>query len=283
MSPLSSHQRRPDEIPVSAEPAHEFAGTMPRLPDKMSHSPLKQRYPDDIPSSAEPSQLQSWRQFQRREFDVPLNSWGHSLDRIWPDAAKKSNDSVVDGQFPATYSHAIPSCESPTQSQGASMDEEIAEVVRQHGWFAANISDHHPPFLYSIGLMQTLKNPEFVMFGWEATNAYALFSQLVRDIQAGQSYAAPAAYTVNIEGNGHQFGFRRVHTTQHELYLGFAMGYCRHIGRWGELAAMQVFWPDSTGKFPFDVGCALDVFQLQPRLDIGLTPKDLRKWRRQWD
>jgi hypothetical protein len=163
------------------------------------------------------------------------------------------------------------------------MDEEIAEVVRQHGWFAANISDHEPPFLYSIGLMQTLNHPEFIMFGWDAKNAYALFSQLVRDIQAGQSYAAPAAYTVHIEGNGHQFGFRQVHTTQHELYLGFAMGYCQHIGRWGELEAMQVFWPDSTGKFPFDVGCALDVYQLQPRLDIGLTPKELRKCRRQWE
>lgn len=30
------------------------------------------------------------------------------------------------------------------------MDDEIAEVVREHGWFAASISDHKPPFLYSI-------------------------------------------------------------------------------------------------------------------------------------
>ena len=33
------------------------------------------------------------------------------------------------------------------------MEDEIAELVRDHGWFAASIYDHDPPFLYSIGLM----------------------------------------------------------------------------------------------------------------------------------
>jgi hypothetical protein len=33
------------------------------------------------------------------------------------------------------------------------MDEEIAEVFREHGWYAANISDGKPPFLYTIGRM----------------------------------------------------------------------------------------------------------------------------------
>src|SRR5262249_23768953 len=89
-------------------------------------------------------------------------------------------------------------------------------------------------------------------------------------------------YNVGIGEDVHRVGFRPVHPTQHELYLGFAMGYCRHIGRLGELEAMQVFWPDSNGKFPFDVGCDSDVFCIQPRLDLGLTPGELREWRRRW-
>jgi hypothetical protein len=71
------------------------------------------------------------------------------------------------------------------------MDEEIAEVVREHRWYAANVSDGEPPFQYTIGLMQTCCHPEFIMFGLDAANAHALFSQLVRNIQAGQSYAEP--------------------------------------------------------------------------------------------
>jgi hypothetical protein len=163
------------------------------------------------------------------------------------------------------------------------VEEEIAEVVRQHGWYAVSISDHQPPFLYTIGLIHTLDHPEFIMFGLEAGNAHALFSQLVRDIRSGRSYAEPGVYTISIGGDEYRVGFRRVHPTQHELHLGFAMGYCRYIGRIGELEAVQAFWPDAAGKFPFEVGCETEVYQLQPRLDIGLTPRELRRRRRRWE
>ena len=163
------------------------------------------------------------------------------------------------------------------------MEEEIAEVVRQHGWYAANVSDHRPPFLYTIGLMQTLNHPEFIMFGLEAVNTHALFSQLVREIRAGRSYAEAGVSALKFGGNEHRVGFRRVHPSQHELYLGFAMGYCRYIGRIAELDAVQAFWQDATGKFPFEVGCDLEVYKLQPRLDIGLTPGEMRRWRRRWE
>jgi hypothetical protein len=163
------------------------------------------------------------------------------------------------------------------------MDDEIAEVVREHGWYAANISDHRPPFLYTIGLMETCRHPEFIIFGLEADNAYALFSGLIHDIRAGRSYAEPGVYTVNLGEDEHRVGFRRVHPTQHPLYLGFAMGFLTNIGRIGELQAMQAFWPDRQGKFPFEVGCDLGVYQLQPRLDIALTPSEIQRFERLWE
>lgn len=163
------------------------------------------------------------------------------------------------------------------------MEEEIADIVHVHGWYAASIIDHQPPFLYTIGLMQTQNHPELIVFGLDVHNLYALVSQLVQLIRAGQSYTEPGIYAVDVGGDGHRVGFRRVHPTQHECYLGFAMGYCRHIGRWGELEAMQAFWPDRSGTFPFDEGCDLDVYQLQPRLDIGLSTEELHQRRRQWE
>jgi hypothetical protein len=163
------------------------------------------------------------------------------------------------------------------------MDEEIAEVVREHGWYAANVSDGEPPFLYTIGLMQTCRHPEFITFGLDADNANALFSQLVRDIRAGGSFTRPGVYTVSVGGNEHRVGFRRVHPTQHPLYLGFAMGFMTNIGRIGDLEAVQVFWPGDGGKFPFEAGCDLAVYQSQPRLDIGLSPREVRDWQRQWE
>jgi hypothetical protein len=45
---------------------------------------------------------------------------------------------------------------------------------------------------------------------------------------------------------------------------------------------MQVFWPDSNGLFPFESGCELDVFQQQPRIDLELTPREIRKFERRY-
>jgi hypothetical protein len=61
------------------------------------------------------------------------------------------------------------------------------------------------------------------------------------------------------------------------------MGFMTNIGRIGELEAVQAFWPDGAGKFPFDVGCDLAVYALQPRLDIGLSPREVRPFQRQWE
>jgi hypothetical protein len=163
-----------------------------------------------------------------------------------------------------------------------SEEEEIAEVVRKHGWYAASVYDHEPPFLYSIGLMQSYDHPEFIIFGLETKDAHAILSVTIGAICAGASFRESGVHSGILEGDA-CVGIRRVHPTQHLLYLGYAMGYCRHLGRIGELEAVQVFWPDKNGKFPFDVGCDLDVYQRQPRLDLPLPPSEVREFRRQWE
>jgi hypothetical protein len=61
------------------------------------------------------------------------------------------------------------------------------------------------------------------------------------------------------------------------------MGFCRTVGRLGGLQAVQVFWPDAAGKFPFDVGCDPGIFRLQPRLDLPLSPSEIRRFERLWE
>src|SRR5262245_35502840 len=114
------------------------------------------------------------------------------------------------------------------------MDEEFAEDVRAYGWSMASISDHTPPFQYTIGLMETLHHPELIIFGLNSDNGHALFSGLVRDIRTGRSFAEPGVHTVNLGSDEHRVGFRRVHPTQHPLYLGFAMGFLTNISRIGD-------------------------------------------------
>ncbi|MFM8584455.1 MAG: DUF4262 domain-containing protein, partial [Planctomycetaceae bacterium] len=138
-------------------------------------------------------------------------------------------------------------------------------------------------FLYTIGLMETQKHPELIIIGLDADNAHALLTGLIAEIRNGQSYTESGVRTVRLGNAQHRVGFRRVHPTQHPLYLGFAMGFLSNKGRIGELNAMQVFWPDSQGHFPFDSDCDNAVSDLQPRLDIGLTPSELRAFERRWE
>jgi hypothetical protein len=98
------------------------------------------------------------------------------------------------------------------------MDEEIAEIVRQHGWFAARIEDATPPFTYTIGLMHTCHHPEFIVFGHTSDDSYVLMRGLFRDIKSGKSYESPGVHTIELGGDQHRIGVRRVHRTQHPLF-----------------------------------------------------------------
>ncbi len=161
-------------------------------------------------------------------------------------------------------------------------EKDIDDIVEKHGWFAANIADAEPPFLFSIGLMKTFDHPELIVFGLEKESAYALMSSLIDHLREGRTFNENGKYTVTVGDDQHEIALRQVHPTQHPLHLGFAMGYCRFIGRWGELDAYQVFWPDRQGKFPFEAGCDEAVFHWQPRTDIPMTQDEIDEFDREY-
>jgi hypothetical protein len=163
----------------------------------------------------------------------------------------------------------------------SSEDEEIARSVEKHGWYAIAITDAWPEFVYTCGLLTQFQHPELIIFGMEARELYSILALMFEDIRnKGQSFARPDSYDGVLEG--YPIAIRTVHPTQHELYLGYALGHCRHAGHIGGLKARQVFWPDKQGRFPFDVGCDPDVYRSQPRLDLEVPPSDLRAFRRRY-
>jgi hypothetical protein len=159
------------------------------------------------------------------------------------------------------------------------MDDSIASDIERHGWSCLTIHDIEPPFAYTVGLMHTCEHPELILFG-RPEDDVAILTDLVAAIRNGNRIDTPAAYELL---DSFPIATRPVHETQHELYLGFAMGFLRRIGRIGELQAVQVFVPDVDGRYPFEPDCALPVYQSQPRLDIPLTQSELDEWRRQWE
>jgi hypothetical protein len=159
-----------------------------------------------------------------------------------------------------------------------SPDEAIAEDVAKYGRSIITISDIEPPFVYTVGLMFTYNHPELILFGQRETGA-DIVRGMVELIAEGRRFDAPGEYDgVLMKGN---IATRRVHPMQHEFCFGFAMGYCTSRGRCGQLEAIQVFWPDRQGRFPFNGDCDEGVWARQPRLDQVLGPMELRERRAQ--
>lgn len=160
----------------------------------------------------------------------------------------------------------------------SSPDDLIAQDIEQYGWACITIHDAEKPFAYTAGLMHTYQHPELIIFG-RLKDDSGILDSLVTEIRNGRRIDEPRSYDLL---EGFPIATRPVHKTQHELYLGFAMGFLTNIGRMGELEAVQVFVPDIRGIYPFQPNCSLTVYESQPRLDIGLTKSELADWRRQW-
>lgn len=159
-------------------------------------------------------------------------------------------------------------------------DSEIEQDINEKSWSCLSIHDAAPPFMYTVGLVKTFRHAELIIFGLERSVAWGALSALVAELRSGKSLTANG--TFKWEAGGLLLGFRDVHATQHPLYLGYAMGFCRNNSL-GELTALQVFWADQRQRFPFHAGCDIEVYQLQPRLDVSLTPSEMRQWKRQWE
>jgi hypothetical protein len=159
-----------------------------------------------------------------------------------------------------------------------SYDLDIADDVDRFGFSILTISDVTPGFAYTVGLIFTQKHPELIIFGRDPDELSAILRCMIDQMRRGGSFVNPASYP--IECADFPVATRPVHPSQHEYHLGFAMGHCTNNGRIGELEALQVFWPDKAGRFPFDRGCDEAVWVAQPRLDQRVWPDEARERRR---
>src|SRR5215207_6350514 len=100
-------------------------------------------------------------------------------------------------------------------------DREIAGKIAEHGWTAIGVDDYDPWFVYSVGLMYSVKHPEIIIFGLKDQN-YALLAAVIKLIHSGKSFAVPGRYDEAMDDVS--LGVGAVHPSQQERFLGFAMG-----------------------------------------------------------
>lgn len=143
------------------------------------------------------------------------------------------------------------------------MDRTRRDIL-EHGWSAIAVDDHDqgPPFVYTIGLMQSFQHPELILFGLPVGTAHSVLSVVVDDIRSGKGFRSGEHTGVLTSG---PVGIRPVDPSWHEVYLGYAMGYVREE-RLGEIQCVQVVWPDAACRLPGEPECDPDVVAAQPAL-----------------
>ena len=147
-------------------------------------------------------------------------------------------------------------------------ERRILDDIRECGWHVIAVpeDDAGPGFTYSIGLHQTFRHPEIIIFGLEPLvgfEAINLFGQMIRQ---GEKLSHGHQIQDNVSRN--QRRFLRVPRCCYREYLGFALWYYQGA----EFPVLQCLWPDREGRYPYEVGCE----------DYARDPQPLIARRSEW-
>ncbi len=157
---------------------------------------------------------------------------------------------------------------------------QVRKDIEAHGWHVvAVVSKDEPTYLFTIGLWQSYRHPELVLFpAGEAQGMLPNLQRLCRAVRDGR-VLDPDAMDPGAFGSFPGI-FCRVDTFWYSRFLGAALGHYGHA----EFPVLQVFWPDSEGLFPWFDGFAESFFYHQPllfesnpeaaRLDLFASARD---------
>lgn len=149
-----------------------------------------------------------------------------------------------------------------SRSELSKGERKIVDDVREHGWHVVNVLPERglPGWAYTIGLYQTYRQPEVILFGLRGETMHGLLNNVGEKVQAGHEYVDEETDEELL--TGYLCSFRKVLPKWYEQTVGFGRGF--YGG--SRFPLLQLFWPDRAGKFPWEPKCDDAIRNLQPRL-----------------
>lgn len=145
----------------------------------------------------------------------------------------------------------------------------IEANISRCGWHATAVfGGPEPPWVYTIGIIETWSHPELIVFGLDAGSAHWLLSAVVDDLKAGVAHETGRDTEFDLDGT-------RVcllpvsdrYWRPNYDYLLWWPRYYRARGSDLQPEALQLVWSDEEGRFPWDDGFDTKLARLQPFLD----------------
>ncbi len=152
----------------------------------------------------------------------------------------------------------------------AELDEDersFVAAVREYGWFRTSVlaDADGPGFCFTTGFWVSAGFPEIMLFSLGEETAHDLLWDLYRDVKAG---APPpiGAPTPGLVGNC-EAALIPVDVRHYDEYLGWS--------RWfyggDAFPCLQLVWPDTQDRFPWQLGFEERFVGLQPVLGTAPT------------
>ena len=143
-------------------------------------------------------------------------------------------------------------------------DAKFLEMIDDHGWtvtlVAPRTGEEGACFAYSAGLFLRFGQPEIVMFGLPLDTMHCIINSIGRQMKQGVRFIPERPYAKLLDKYPSQF--KIVDITHYREHLGWTSWFYESY----EYPVLQCFWPDSEGRFPWDLECREGTRKLQPFL-----------------
>ena len=142
--------------------------------------------------------------------------------------------------------------------------DKVAEDIKNFGWHVVKVFDENgnlPNFAYSIGLFESYKHPEVIMFGLDLSVLHQFINNVGDKIKKGKTFEPNVSYDDFVDDYESQFIV--VNKEYYDEHLGQAIKY--YGGN--NFPTIQFVWTDKTNLFPWQKECNEEVKKLQPLLN----------------
>lgn len=195
---------------------------------------------------------------------VVLRPRGTTLVRSGRDAPWRTAEGPV--PLPHRASHRWPDLEPRFAPRAGEPVEEgdlkLLSDVAEWGWHVVVVISPagQPAYAFTVGLFRSFDHPEVVLFGLEPGDLHAALNEVGERVRRGLRFEDGDEAEGVLQDR--PVRFRPVSPRNFREYLGYALWY--HGG--ARFPALQAFWPDGDGRYPWERWCSAEPRAAQPLL-----------------
>ena len=140
----------------------------------------------------------------------------------------------------------------------------IRADIDAYGWHLIKVAPdvEGPGFAYSIGLHESFGHAEVIIFGLPLDVMHTMINTVGEEVRRGIGFGDGSVSDEVLEGR--PVRFRAVRPVHFGEFVGQAAEYYGLDG----FAVLQCYWPDTSGRFPWQPGCSRIVVESQPSLQV---------------